>query len=650
MGTMRLGFRPDVQGLRAIAVLAVVFYHADLFGLTGGFVGVDVFFVLSGYLITALLVDEHRRNGRIALATFWARRVRRLLPASWLVIAASVVAAYLFLWPLERASFWRDGVAASSYSINLWLGVNGTNYLDGGEPSLFQHYWSLAVEEQFYLIWPVVVYFLVVRRRLGRIVLPGIFAVSFVLCIYLTTVLQPVAFFMPFTRAWEFIAGAALVWATRGRDLRLPPGVVNGIAIASMLLLIATMFLLGAGINFPGAVAFLPVLATCGLLASKGAVLTPFLSMAPVQYLGNISYSLYLWHWPVFFIFKIRFGIDLSMWQSVALFSLSVVLAHLTFRFVETPLRAPSAPVIGHRPYKVAIAGTLVTALVASSLAVVPNFNTGPVVAVGALGPGSQDAVPSNIEPPLAQAGSSNPESYADGCHLSFLESAPPPRCVYGESGSDLKIALVGDSHAAHWLPGIDAAARERGFAVYSFTKSSCPAADVTVWSSALRRDYNECETWREAVISRIRDGSFAGVIVSDYRDYRISGGGVLTDWAGAVLRTQSRLGGVPLVAVSATPTFPYRPAYCLSGNLDNSAMCGLDRARVLDTSLTESEKRQLIEAGVTYIDANEWLCEQDFCPVMRGRHLLYRDSHHLTVPYSASLSSEWGDVLEMIR
>lgn len=644
MASAKLGFRPDIQGLRAIAVLMVVLYHAKLFGLSGGFIGVDVFFVLSGYLITALLVDEAHRNGRISLPVFWARRIRRLLPASWLVIVASVVAAYLLLWPLERASFWRDGVAASAYVINLWLGVIGTDYLDGGDPSLFQHYWSLAVEEQFYLIWPIIVTLLVARRHLVRFVVPGLIAVSFLLCLYFTAAEQPIAFFMPFTRAWEFLAGAALAWATRGRGLSLPRSAINTIALASMVTLVGSAVLVAATTTFPGATSLLPVLATCGLLASKGGIFFRPLSTGPAQYLGNISYSLYLWHWPILFIARAKLGDDLSPWVALALVAVSVVLADGTYRFVETPLRSPSAAVIGERPYAVAVVGTVAVALVASSLMLVPSLRSGPSSVEAQQM--EHTVVPSDITPALSAASSSNPETYDNGCHLGITEDAPVLDCVYGDPRGAPRVALVGDSHAAHWLPGIDQAAKSSGIAVYNFTKSGCPAADVTIWSSALRRDYRECDEWRQSVISAVHDLGITQVIASDYRDYRLSGGEPLGDWASALMRTASQIGDASVVAVSPTPTFPFRPAYCLSGNLDNAPACGIGRDEAVRPGLIESERQVLADAGIQYIDASEWLCSDSFCPVVDGKMLIYRDSHHIAVPFSTSLAPLWGPVL----
>jgi peptidoglycan/LPS O-acetylase OafA/YrhL len=551
------------------------------------------------------------------------------------------------LWPLQRETFWDDGVAASLYAINIWLSVTGTDYLTGGDPSLFQHYWSLAVEEQFYLVWPILVAFLVTRRHGATVAIPLMGIISFLLCVYFTAEQQPVAFFMPFTRAWEFLAGAALAWVTKGRDLSVPRPVLTAMSIAGMGTLIVSSFLIDATAPFPGFTALLPVVATCALLATKGGAFGPTLSTRPAQYLGNISYSLYLWHWPVLFIARAKLGDDLSFWASMALVLVSVALADLTHRFVETPLRTSSAFLIGDHPYRVAVAGTVVVAVVAASMMYVPNLKTGPTVletqASGELSKG----VPANINPPLGPAAvSDNPETYTNGCHLGIPGKTPRLDCVYGDRSASTKVALIGDSHAAHWLPGLHAAAKKHGIALYNFTKSGCPAADVTVWSKQLRRVYTECDIWREAVVDAVNELSITKVVVSDYRDYWLAGGEPLEDWAGSVLRTGARLGEASLVAIAPTPTFPYRPKFCLSGNLENAAACGRSRGELMNDELIDREKQSLVEAGVQYVDVNDWLCANDFCPVISGNSLIYIDSHHIAVPYSASLASRWESVL----
>jgi peptidoglycan/LPS O-acetylase OafA/YrhL len=321
-GDSRDGFRPDLEGLRAVAVVLVLLYHAAVPGFTGGYVGVDVFFVLSGFLITGLLLREVRRTGTISLPSFYARRARRLLPASALVLLVTMVASALVLPPLLVPGVAGDAAAASLYVSNMRFAFQATDYLQAEmAPSPLLHFWSLGVEEQFYVFWPALV-LLIARGRAdaGRrvAIAAGIIsAVSFGLALWLTEANAPWAFFSLPTRAWELGLGAFL--AIGGTQLaRIPARPAAVAAWVGLAMVGISGVVLSTETPFPGTAALLPTVGSA-LVIAGGFRQAPFapgrwLSLAIPRFLGRISYSLYLWHWPVLILPAAALGAPLPWW------------------------------------------------------------------------------------------------------------------------------------------------------------------------------------------------------------------------------------------------------------------------------------------------------------------------------------------------
>lgn len=338
--------RRDIEGLRAVAVGVVVLYHAHFLGLRGGFVGVDVFFVISGFLITSLLLREHTASGRISLSHFYGRRVRRLLPASCLVVVGTVVAGNFWLEPLRLRDLGTDAIASGGFVANIVFAQRGTDYLQSAlPPSALQHYWSLAVEEQFYVVWPALLALLLWRgigaRSRATIGIAAISAASLVVCIWQTSTSQPWAFFGLHARAWELGAGALLALAWPRLTATSP--IIRGVsAWVGLGVVIATCFLVDEAMAFPGLIAVAPVVGTLLVLtagdeARKGPVV--ILRNPVMQWIGARSYSIYLWHWPALIIGEAALDGPLSAVERVGLVALSLVGADLSYRFVENPVR-----------------------------------------------------------------------------------------------------------------------------------------------------------------------------------------------------------------------------------------------------------------------------------------------------------------------
>ena len=365
MHTSTTDFRGDIEGLRAIAVLAVLAYHAHLGPAHGGYIGVDVFFVISGYLITSLLLRDLSATGSKALPTFWARRARRLLPGSFVVLIATLVVGRLVLDPLAQRDLMRDGIAATTFTVNVMFAHRQNDYLTAQlAPSPLLHFWSLALEEQFYIGWPVLLLAATAVRRRFRwfpaAMIGCLLVVSLVLCIRLTPHHQPASFFLLPTRAWELLAGAAL--AVAGPNVcRIPAGVRAIGGWLGLGTIVVAVWRFSDLTLFPGSMAIIPVAATVLVLAAGTDRLRAgpgvLLDHRPMAWIGARSYGIYLWHWPVLVLAAARFG-PLTASQRIGALAMVFGIAALSYRWIENPARRSAW--LGARPRRsLALGGAL---------------------------------------------------------------------------------------------------------------------------------------------------------------------------------------------------------------------------------------------------------------------------------------------------
>ncbi|MEU8238804.1 acyltransferase family protein [Actinoplanes missouriensis] len=709
-----LGFRPDIEGMRAIAVTLVVLSHAGVAALAGGYVGVDVFFVISGFLITTLLLKELDRTGTVSLTSFYARRAVRLLPASAVVLVATLAGAWLWLPSTRFHTISLDALFTTFYGINWRLADEGVQYLNAdAAPSPLQHFWSLAVEEQFYLVWPLLmlVYAAVWARRRTRprvaipaqrtssfaesrpanpeqtpsavrvkhvpltVILALIAVISLVASITQTESAAPWAYFGAHTRAWELAIGA-LVAVAASRLAGLPGRFAAVLTWLGMAAVISSAFLYGEDTAFPGSAALLPVLGSAAIIAAGCAApagsAAVVLRTRPFQLIGRYSYSWYLWHWPVLMIGPAALGREPSLKLGLALSAASLLVAVASYHLVENPVRnRPWIKASARRGLAVGLALTAVTAgLSLAATRFTPSVATGDAVAetggllAGAADPraelrallaeaAQQRTLPANLRPAPADAAKDQPVIYRDHCHVDYPFVAADNPCVYGDrSGSDAMF-LLGDSHAAHWFPAVDAVARERGLKLFSRTKAACQAPSVLVFNGVLKRPYQECAEWREKVFAEIDEqrpkfvvlssnGGDSGGLVSPENTPLDRGPDRDKLWVDAWDRTIDRIekAGARPVLLLDTPWPAGSTPECVVTHPDAVNLC----ARPAREAFVEPARRKLVataarERGATVIDTRDWFCTAQVCPAVVGNLMVWKDSSHISTGYAEMLT-----------
>ncbi|GAB3644762.1 acyltransferase family protein [Glycomyces tarimensis] len=663
-------FRPDIEGLRAIAVGLVVLGHAGFPHLDGGYVGVDVFFVISGFLITSLLLRELTATGRISVAGFYARRATRLLPMAATVTVATLAASWLWLPPTRFASIAGDALAGSLYFVNYRLAAEGTEYLNGDEaPSPFQHYWSLAVEEQFYLVWPLLLIAvgLLLRRRpeLVRdgltVVLLAIIGVTFAAGAVLSGHDPVWSYFGLHTRGWELAIGALV--AVGATAFARMPGLAAALLMwGGLAAIVWSSFGFDESTVFPGTAAAVPVLGTAAAIA--GGCAAPrlgaggMLGRPAFQVLGRCSYGLYLWHWPILMIGPAALGVEATVRLNLVLVAAALGLTAITHEVVENPVRFASW--CKRRPRRGVGLGVALTAVSAAAA-----FGAGSLFAPQAVGTGEAvetpevDTVaelnelirrsnaiteaPSNLTPTPLDAKSDLAEIYGSGCHAATETVAFEP-CVFGEEGGDTEVVLFGDSHAASWFPALERLASDRGWELTSYTKSGCPAPAIAKNAEALGGRYHQCEEWRELVIQELVERRPDMIVVASSENNTPLTDGLDADqtWIEGWKRTLERLlgTGAEIVLPSNPPKFGESVPDCVSAKLDDLTACGGPADELIRHR--EREQRVLAEAerlGVHTIDVTDWFCADGHCPVIVGNMIAYRDSHHFNETYGVFLA-----------
>jgi peptidoglycan/LPS O-acetylase OafA/YrhL len=670
------GFRGDVEGLRALAIVVVVFCHAGVATFAGGYVGVDVFFVISGFLITRLLLGEVERSGTISLRGFYARRARRLLPQSALLLGTVAALSIVVFSPVRAIEVSGDIISSALYTANWHFAARSVDYFaQGHEPSPVLHLWSLAIEEQFYLVWPALLLGASwLPRRHGRSPRPALAvalaiacAASLLLGVRLTEA-QPVsAYFSVAGRTWELGLGAVL--ALLG-VVAIPRLAALAIGWAGLAAILYATFAFDALTPFPGLAALVPTLGTAGLLFAGLSIDQPpagsppwLLSRAPVRYVGRISYAWYLWHWPALVFAAAILG-PLSAGTGLAVVLASLVPAVISHHLVEDPVRRARS--LARLPNRSLALGLGCTALaIAAGLAVSvaqPTFNTAPssqtIGARALLTKSVPQEVAVALRPSPLDAAANRGPVVADGC-LVGIEGTRSGDCVYGDPSGGHTVVLFGDSHAMQYFPPLEFLAEEYHWRLVVLTKRECTPGAVTIQNPLSARKYSRCDAWRKRSLQRIALSPKETTVVisgsTGYTAYSRSGE-ALHDAANAAtleagyVETLTRIheAGLSTVLIPDMPASPRDVPSCVSEHPNHLRACAFEWVRRHNR---EFDTRAAAAAPqVTVLDLTPEVCPRGLCRAVIGNALVYRDRFHLTATFARTLSP-WLELglMEMI-
>ena len=664
-------FRPDVEGLRAVAVALVVLYHAGVSPLSGGYIGVDVFFVISGFVITGLLLRERNSTGKTSILNFYARRIRRILPAGTLVLLATVVATYFVLDAVSGNSTANDGRWAAVFLANFHFESVGTNYLTAGlPPSPLQNFWSLSVEEQFYLVYPTL--FLLLARVRGRlslqvrltIGLAAVIVASYWLSIVQTASHPSAAYFSPFTRSWELALGA-LVAVTTPWLRKVPAHIASVLTWTGLAAVLYASFAFDAQTAFPGSLVAVPVVGTALVIA--GGVVAPrwgaeaLLGQRPFGWLGKHSYSLYLWHWPILIIAAEHYGVSqLGLETSFLLVLVAVGLSMATYRMVENPVRHWKVP---SKPTALAgltlIVATLLVLTACISLGstssvkttIVPAANEAAVVATVAAA-AHITTVPESVV--ASRFGATYPQAadFESACVLNVFFAFV---CNLGDTSSKHLMVVYGDSRALMWIPPLEAIARANHWRMVVLGRDACPTVPVTIaeftqFGGGLGPDL-QCDAWHKWATQQINllhpnllvfsEGNFYGPKIEDR-----SHGFTATQWTQGLnnLFTSFAAPGIRKVFLGSIPVFDaFRP--CLATHRHDVQACSKS-VRVSVSPLNVVDRAVAAAHHITYVDTVPWFCSSsctaiidDYVPYDQlGVHVSYAWSIYLEKVLGQSL------------
>ncbi len=671
-------FRPDVEGLRAVAVLLVVLYHADLPGLPGGYVGVDVFFVISGFVITGLLLRERATTGRTSLLSFYGRRVRRILPAATVVIVTTVIVTYAALGvvygnPTAVAARW-----TAVFLANFHFASIGTDYLASTlPPSPLQNFWSLAVEEQFYLVYPAI--FLVaaswrstssIRARLVVILVP-IIAFSLLLSAAQTSWSPDTAFFSPLTRAWELALGA-LVAATTPFLLRLPrpiAAVLTWMGAAGIGFAAVTY---SASTPYPGVAVVVPVVGTALVIAGGTSFprwgVESVLALGPFQWFGRLSYSLYLWHWPILIIAAEAAGMNgLPFHRALGWLALSLAAAYATHLVVENPVRHARS-LVRSRWMTLALGAVLVAVSLTVASVELAVHPASPVKVTGgasnAVVPLRPDQVadmvaaapritslPADLAPTLAGV-------YSDwggppgACWPTYSQTSVPA-CAFGDPRGTRTMVLYGDSHAGMWFDAMNLIATLSHWRLVILAKGSCPVVDLPVASPASDPmpggGYPACSRWHTFAVNRIRQIHPDLVVITQFPETPPDGTPYSpAQWAAGTAAAIRQL-PVPTDRVTVLGNIPHDPSGgpgCLSLHPTDVQACS-GRAVGFFLAYDVAEQQAASSTGARYINTIPWFCSA-ICTDVIGRYQPYRDGFHITGTYATVLSQVLAEAIDL--
>lgn len=641
-------FRPEIEGLRAVAALLVAIYHIWLGRVSGG---VDVFFVVSGFLITASLVSRHRRLGHVNFFDYLFGLFKRLFPAAFFVLAVVTVASY-FLLPSVRWSQTIDELLASALYFQNWeLAVNAVDYLDAGnDKSPVQHFWAMSIQTQFYVIWFFLITLAIfwLKRSKSNDIKPklltifiSVFIPSLIYSIWMTQYNQPWAYFDTFARVWEFALGGILFLTIS--KVRLKPVVSTFVGWLGFLGLISVGLLLDVGGVFPGYVALWPTLAAVMILIAgeNGSAygVERVLGSKPLAKLGHLSYGFYLWHWPLLMFYYVIFdATSVSLVDGIVIILLSLALSYITTSIVERPVRTLKTKTNYHPKVVGAILAFMLPTLVLNltwQYKIEAEQNEQIALASSPDYPGAlvfteehRDIPERPYIPYDTDIYSDRALPFWDGCHIGVPETEVVT-CDYGETKKPLyKVALVGGSHSSHWHPALDTFIEDERIQLINMTKSGCR------FSTKIYDNYTACNEWNAKIIDKIVESSVDLVVtMADVAQHNSSK--VPKGYIEQFLALESH--GIPVFAIRDTPFFDREIPACLAEFGRHADECSVEREKTLP-SVSNWDELAEKPSNVYYYDYSDYICEPDVCRPVIGNIVGYVDSNHMTKTFNETL------------
>ena len=654
-----------------MAVLLVVLFHAGSSLVSGGYVGVDVFFVISGFVITGVLLRERSTSGRTSILTFYGRRCRRIIPAATLVIVVTVIAAYIFLGVLAGGTTAIDARWAAVFLVNFHFAAEGTNYLSAQQlPSALQNFWSLSVEEQFYLVYPTL--FLLIAALRTRISLRTRLAIgltlvliaSFSLSVAQTSSDPTVAYFSPFTRAWELALGGLVAVGTTWL-LRVPAQIGAALTWLGLGAILFSAIVFNSQTAYPGSLVAVPVIGAA-LIIAGGTAASRFgaeslLGLRPFNWLGNLSYSIYLWHWPILIIAaESQSKTSLTFRQSLPWLALALVASIISYSIVENPIRRAN---FGGRRRWASVAlgiGLIVLTLVIANVALDVEPSGGSTPSTDRVTPGTDAEIaklvaassriqhlPSDLTPSLQDAPSDWGASR--GACQPTVSQVSVPRCVFGDPQGKQTMVLFGDSHAQMWFRSMEAIAAKAHWRLVLLGKGYCMANQYPP-PNRLNIVQQTCRRWQTFAYRRIKSLDPNLVVIT--QEVQSGPGGkryTAAQWKQALERTISELSSprTKFIVLGNIPHFKFSPPDCLAEHRDNVQDCS--EKLPVHNGFDKAEDRAVTAMGGRYIDVKPWFCATT-CSTVIGHYEVYLNQLHITETYSLFLERALAQKLDLSR
>lgn len=645
---MQPGFHKDVQGLRAIAVALVILTHFGVSALPGGHIGVDVFFVISGYLITGLLIREHRTNGKIDLVRFYSRRMKRLAPVMLVMILTSVLATLTLLSDYTLLHQGSSLPYALTWTSNLYFAFTEADYFNElHNLDLFIHTWSLGVEEQFYLVWPLLLLGLAARKRHdGKVLLSllVIAALSYAVCLALSRTHPVMAFYMMPARIWQFALGGIVWLAVSNSTVRvsltntLPQG-RNLLALLAIAAILIPAFLITERTLYPGTAAIAPTIgaALSILLArlDKNPVAS-ILSSPPAVWLGDRSYSLYLWHWPIWIVGMQWLSGDMLI-NSMILGCITLLVADVSYRFIELPFwkgrlsvwKADRTPLVA-----CLILVAVSSALAAHQLSSLKHSNF------------------SEATEFASRAASDVPVIYSYGCDTWYHSSDVTP-CIMGQPQKG-HIVFVGDSIGLQWFSMVPEIFSQAEWQLTVLTKSACPIVDEEVFYPRINAMYEVCHQWRDKVIPVIREINPDILFIGSSALYDFT----QEQWQDGTRRILDALQPRRALIIAPTPQLAVSGPSCIANTLvaknskglaDVYERCASEMGSRVGEITTWLQQASANYDNVTVLDFNEIVCPNGHCTAVTPDGIaVYRDSLHLTNSFVVSQAEKIREIIDI--